>query len=418
MVLITPLVTNSMPSDGDEQIQAPNKTLRLILEAVRYTLLLGLYVGFIMVVIGIHMMPVPREVYPSGVVPVSPAVQCTISLTTIYFAVYFCLEVFKSYNDLQGFQTSKGYETFKLATYTVAFCPMLCVLFIGARMRALSMGLDGPQAWAQYCFYACTVSVWTVTMLVVLVPFLFGIRPKEGSCEGDISFETPPSEKLLMVAKILAVVRWIAMIFLYIGFTAVIVSTLVIEHPKGPDHTPDLSPAMLCVTHFTVQYFTIYLLIWVMVTIKQFSSNDSGSKNVALEALVAAKDSVAFAPMLSVLFLGARMRALQITNNKGSPQGWAQDCMFICVVSVCLQAILGMIVEFMSPREPGRAKSEGSNKAAVGVAAFQFFLILIMHACALAVICSVFLITPQTADGKGSMLMNKVADTDSGFLFF
>merc|ERR1719321_154446 len=152
------------------------------------------------------MMPVPTEVYPTGEVPVSPAVQCTISLTTIYFMVYFCLEMFKSYNDLQGFQTSKGYETFKLATYTVAFCPMLCVLFIGARMRALSMGLDGPQAWAQYCFYACTFSVWTVTLLVILVPMLFGIRPKEGQFEGDISFESSKVESQIMAAKILAVV--------------------------------------------------------------------------------------------------------------------------------------------------------------------------------------------------------------------
>lgn len=418
MVLVTPVVTNTMPRGGDEPVPAPNKTLRIVLEAIRYTLLLGLYVGFILVVVGIHMMPVPREVYPTGTVPVSPAVQCTISLTTIYFMVYFCLEMFRSYNELQGFQTSKGYETFKLATFTVAFCPMLCVLFIGARMRALQMGLDGPQLWAQWCFYACTASVWTVTFLVILVPFLFGIRPKEGSCEGDITFETPPSEKMLNVAKLLAVVRWIAMVCLYVGFTAVMVSTLVIEHPQGAEHTPDLSPAMLCVTLFTIQYFTVYLLIWVMVTIKQFTSNEfSGNKNVALEALVAAKDSVAFAPMLSVLFLGARMRALQITNNKGAPQGWAQDCMFLCLVSVLLQAILAIVIEFMAPREGPGAKSQ-SAKAAAGVAAFQFFLALTMHGGALAVIISIFLITPQTANGRGSMLMDKVANTETGFLFF
>lgn len=278
-------------------------------------------------------------------------------------------------------------------------------------MRALQMGLDGPQRWAQYCFYACTISVWIVTSLVVLVPFLFGIRPKEGSFEGDISFETPPSAHVVMIAKVLAVVRWIMMIFLYVGFTAVIVSTLLIEHPRGAQHTPDLSPAMLCVTMLTIQYFTIYLLIWVMVTLKQFAANDRNSRNVALEALVAAKDSVAFAPMLSVLFLGARMRALQITSNKGAPQGWAQDCMFICVVSVLLQAILGCIVEFM-------AQAKGSGKTAATVAAFQFFLALVMHAGALAVIISVFLITPETANGRGSILMDKVADTHSGFLFF
>merc|ERR1719446_1095865 len=198
-----------MPKSPDEesQIGTSNKTLRLVLEAIRYSIMLGLYGGAVVIVVGIHQMEVPKEVHPSGEVPVSPAVQCTIALASIYFITFFCFEIFKSYNELQGFQTSKGYETFKLATYTVAFCPMLCVLFIGARMRALSMGLDGPQAWAQYCFYACTVSVWTVTLVVVLVPFLFGIKPKPGQFEGDISFESSNSESQLMAAKILAVIR-------------------------------------------------------------------------------------------------------------------------------------------------------------------------------------------------------------------
>ena len=39
-----------------------------------------------------------------------------------------------------------------------------------------------------------------------------------------------------------------------------------------------------------------------------------------------------FAPMLAVLFIATRMRALQMTDNKGSPQGWVQDGMCACRV--------------------------------------------------------------------------------------
>lgn len=281
-------------------------------------------------------------------------------------------------------------------------------------MRALSMGLDGPQVWAQYCFYACTYAVWTVTLLVIVVPLLLGIRLNPGQYEGDVSFES--SESQLMAAKILAVVRWIAMVCLYVGFTAVMVSTLTIEHPKGPEHTPPLAPAMLCVTIFTVQYFTIYLAIWILITVKQFfpakgESGRSGPQDTILGALFAAKDSVMAAPMLAVLFLGARMRALQITNNKGAPQGWAQDCMFLCVVSVMLQAILAIIVACMAPRHASSDRPDGGNKAAAGVALFQFVLMLTMHGGGLAVIISIFLITPETANGRGAMLMDKMADT-------
>lgn len=411
MVFVLPIATGQVPGKADDVVHTPNKSLRMILEAIRYCIMLGVYGSAVTIVIGIHMMEVPKELHPDGL-PVSPAVQCTIMLTTIYFITFFCFEIFKSWNELQGFQTSKGYETFKLATYTVAFCPMLCVLFIGTRMRALSMGLKNPQAWAQYCMYGCTFAVWTVALLVILVPLLFGIRPKEGQFEGDISFESSANESQLMAAKVLAIVRWIAMLCLYAGFTAVMISTLLIEHPKGPEHTPPLAPAMMCVQMFTVQYFTIYLLIWIMVTIRQFGRGaDRGEPNPFLQGLFAAKDSVSAAPMLAVLFLGARMRALQITHNKGSPQGWAQDCMFLCVVSVLLQAILAIIVAFMAPK--GADRDSGGNKAAAGVAGFQFLLMLVMHAGALAVIISVFLITPETADGKGSVLMGTVADTES-----
>ena len=38
-----------------------------------------------------------------------------------------------------------------------------------------------------------------------------------------------------------------------------------------------------------------------------------------------------FAPMLCVLFIATRMRALQISKNKGAPQGWAQDGMSLAL---------------------------------------------------------------------------------------
>ena len=44
------------------------------------------------------------------------------------------------------------------------------------------------------------------------------------------------------------------------------------------------------------------------------------------------RSTVQFAPMLAVLFIATRMRALQMTDNKGSPQGWVQDGMCACRV--------------------------------------------------------------------------------------
>merc|ERR1719389_456203 len=48
--------------------------------------------------------------------------------------------------------------------------------------------------------------------------------------------------------------------------------------------------------------------------------------------------------MLAILFVGTRMRALQITNNKGAPQGWAQDGMYMATWSILLQFMMVLLI--------------------------------------------------------------------------
>merc|ERR1719181_1689669 len=56
-------------------------------------------------------------------------------------------------------------------------------------------------------------------------------------------------------------------------------------------------------------------------------------------SLLAARTSVQFCPILAVLFVSTRMRALQITQQKGDPQGWAQDAMDIILAATLIQII-------------------------------------------------------------------------------
>ena len=95
-----------------------------------------------------------------------------------------------------------------------------------------------------------------------------------------------------------------------------------IEHPGGKELTPLLSPTMQCVLNLAFQYFIIYLLLWIYYTIEDLSGVELTMLATAKDALESAKATVQFAPMLSVLFVMTRMRALQITQQKGAPQGW------------------------------------------------------------------------------------------------
>merc|ERR1711976_570092 len=105
----------------------------------------------------------------------------------------------------------------------------------------------------------------------------------------------------------------------------VVFSIFIIEHPDGPAATPPVSPAMQCVINLTAQYFFIYIMLFACITVKSFSmgngvdaeqglqgeSEFSKLMTKAIGIFDAAKGTVMFAPMLAILFIGARMRALQ-----------------------------------------------------------------------------------------------------------
>merc|ERR1719398_85326 len=120
--------------------------------------------------------------------------------------------------------------------------------------------------------------------------------------------------------------RFLIMLFVYACAVAVVCSVFTIEHPDGKDLTPPLSPTMQCVLNLAFQYFLIYALLWIFITLKDFTGYELTS---AMQAIETAKSTVAFAPMIAVLFICTRMRALQMTDNKGAPQGWVQDGMYL-----------------------------------------------------------------------------------------
>merc|ERR1719359_1390338 len=127
---------------------------------------------------------------------------------------------------------------------------MLCVLFIAARLRALMLdpALAQHQWWATAAFYLCTYSVLAQTLLVILLP-----QARKGS-EGDIAFEAH-SRALSLVLK---VIRIFLLVCLYGGFLLIILSVVLMEHPKGADFTPSMPPALHCVVLLTVWFFAVY----------------------------------------------------------------------------------------------------------------------------------------------------------------
>merc|ERR1719473_2123445 len=108
------------------------------------------------------------------------------------------------------------------------------------------------------------------TILIIVMPFATNCTCKQGPSEGDVLFVM--DNKILGI--VMTVVRYCALLALYGGFTAVMVSVFVIEHPKDVSLTPPISPAMQCVMNLAVQYFAVYLGLFICISIKNFAPSD------------------------------------------------------------------------------------------------------------------------------------------------
>jgi len=416
LVLLMPVFTGEWDVQCDEDGNLDTSKMQAggimgtVISMVRYIIMAGLYGGFITICYGAFVMKGPKEIWgEEGAPPVSPAVACTMNLATQFFVVYLCVALVKTTQELSGpspFLTKMG-GLLTLAKFTVNFAPMLCILFIGARMRALQMDPKhgNPQKWAQNCFYMCAYSVLVQTVLVIVAPLCVECECKQGSSEGDVVFEMENQT----LAMIISAVRWICLVALYGGFSAVIYSVFVIEHPTDVSLTPPISPAMQCVMNLTVQYFFIYLMLWICITAQQFlGSSPFWDKTIAI--FDAGRATVMFAPMLSMLFIGTRMRALQLTKATdgtipptAGPQGWAQDGMFLSTWSVLIQVLMALLVPILTGAKPemdedGNLKTpEGASKiVAIFCDFIKYFCLIAMYGGAVTVMYAVYTMTPET----------------------
>merc|ERR1719269_72703 len=226
----------------------------------------------------------------------------------------------------------------------------------------------------------------------------------EGKTEGDVTFELKDSPTMM---SILTAARYMVMLALYGGFTAVIVSVCVIEGKDGAA-PPPVSPAMQCVMNLTVQFFFVYLMLWVCVTVKQFTSGLDSVLDIAIPTLDSAKATVQFCPMLSILFVGLRMRALQITKQQGQPQGWAQEAMFLCTYAIMLQLFMVVLLPLFTRSAPemdadGNVKPSGPGIMAWVLVAIRYLCFAMVYGGVSTVVYALFVMTKETADGSAKI---------------
>jgi hypothetical protein len=248
------------------------------------------------------------------------------------------------------------------------------------------------------------------------VPLVLQGDVKPGKVEGDMEYNV--ENKLL--GSILAIGRYVMMICLYIGAGCIIYSIFTIEHPKGPEYTIPISPTMQCVINLTFQFFFVYIWIWAAITIKEFTGFEWA---LMMQTMENAKGIVMFCPMLAILFVGTRMLALQLTDNKGAPQGWCQDGMYMATWSLLIQFVMVLITpcatgEPAQVDEDGNIKWEPDNKILFYcIVVIRWLGFILLYGGTITVIVGLYTMTPETANGRGAVPLvgdGKVPGTDIG----
>jgi hypothetical protein len=238
--------------------------------------------------------------------------------------------------------------------------------------------------------------------MAVVVPLCLGGKMIINEKTHERTFEASnPSLGLPLV-----VVRYISMFCFYGGAVAVAVSIFAFEAPAGPEHTLPVSPTVQCVVNLTVQFFFVYLMVIIMSTVSELSGIPLESYRF-FAALQAAKTTVAFCPMLSILFVTTRMYALLITDKKGAPQAWVQDGMFMATWALLISFVsclaTGCVMD-VTTDEDGNVTNKFSNQyVGIGMTVVRYLAMLLLYGGIVTVIVGLFKMTPENANGRGSV---------------
>jgi hypothetical protein len=346
---------------------------------------------------------------------VSPAVSCTVNLTIQFFVVRLLLAAAGlCLRGGRGACASKLFEVLKLASSTVFFAPMLCVLFIAAQIRANQIGKP-LQPWAGAAFHACAFGLLFQTLLTLALPYLpcLHVDAKRGTrwMEGDVQFGSVTSDKA-SVGILLTILRYIPMFFVCGGFAVVIVNLLASSSVDGERISP-VPPAIQCATALTVQFFSVFLVLRIAISIRDITHGCQGDGGAMVQTFYAASATVHFCPMLAIIFITLRMRVQQISAKGSSPQGWAQDAMYLCTGAILAQLLVCLLIGCatgsppeVSEHETFHVKSEAEDRSLTekAVIAIQVISLAALYGGAITVCISLFTVTPATDGAQGALI--------------
>eukprot|EP00747_Dinoflagellata_sp_TGD_P045309 gnl/TRDRNA2_/TRDRNA2_143754_c2_seq1.p1 gnl/TRDRNA2_/TRDRNA2_143754_c2~~gnl/TRDRNA2_/TRDRNA2_143754_c2_seq1.p1 ORF type:complete len:574 (+),score=92.33 gnl/TRDRNA2_/TRDRNA2_143754_c2_seq1:218-1723(+) len=163
------------------------------------------------------------------------------------------------------------------------------------------------------------------------------------------------------------------------------------EHP--------LSATVWAIVLLCALFFTAHILQWAVFLMQDVFHK---SNNTLQDTVIAAQVSVSLCPLVGVLFVACRVRALQISQQEGNPPYYAQDAMAVCVFATVIQVFCCL----MLPLFTGAASTVDEDghstydlKPMVGayaVTVVKYVSLMALHLGVTMVSVAIFTMTPDS----------------------
>jgi len=159
-----------------------------------------------------------------GEVPLSTTFRCTLTMEMVYFGIMFMQTTVFFLEDILKVEMTFLQDTFVAAGISLGFAPLLCILFVATRMRALQITqqMGAPPGWAQDWMLVCVFVTCVQAVCCLVMPIFIGTAAKVDD-EGNPDYDTRP----LIIAYAVTLVKYVALMFLHIGLVAICVAVFV-----------------------------------------------------------------------------------------------------------------------------------------------------------------------------------------------
>jgi len=303
--------------------------------------------------------------------PVSCTLYCVMVLTLEALAVYSSLAVARNACEMSGQPNGSTLtETLLLATRSAVYAPMLCLLFVACRMFVLATtkGLGEPPLWVKIAMVVACLGMTFQFLVILVLPLATQSPTQHGFRFSDLSGESADVHPSLWAHKyssngarsLIYAVQAFSVFCIYCGVLGVIACIMTF-----PETHTKMSAAVLCTVMLSALYFGIHLVAWILRTRAELSMPPDAGTRASKRAAIAASECMRKAPMFAVIFLAARMRALQLDPPYGMPPPWAQKCFYGVTAAMALECLATSFYALITKDEENQYENPTVSQSAL-----------------------------------------------------